>query len=465
MKHTVATLALLFLSSPMALHAQPLPDFTGLVERTSPAVVNISTAHRVMPPAGEEGDESHRFDELFRRFFGEEGVPPPAQEPFDANSLGSGFLLSADGAVLTNYHVVHGAEEILVTLSDRRQFIAELVGFDEDSDLALLQVEANGLPAADVGTSEQLKVGEWVYAIGSPFGFEHSVTVGVVSAKARALRSERFVPFIQTDVAINPGNSGGPLFNLRGEVVGINSQIFSRTGGFQGVSFAIPIEIALDVVAQLRESGRVSRGWLGVNIQDVTRELAESFRMARPEGALVTRVVTDSPAERAGLRVGDVIVMFDGQAVPRSATLPQLVGGTRAHRTVQVVILREGRRRNLDIALGELDPPERVAAVESEGPRPPGALGIVVADIDAEEREARGLDDYGVLVTEVGRGAAYQSGLRTGDVILMYGQVRVRDPMQFDELVAATDGDRPVAVLVQRNGVPVFLAVRSGDDG
>lgn len=467
MKHTVTILTVLSLVAPVALHAQPLPDFTGLVERTSPAVVNISTARRVSLPSdeGQDDDGAHRFDELFRRFFGEEGVPPPTPEPFDGTSLGSGFLLSADGAVLTNYHVVYGAQEILVTLSDRRQFVAELVGFDEDSDLALLQVDASGLPAADVGTSERLKVGEWVYAIGSPFGFEHSVTVGVVSAKARALRSERFVPFIQTDVAINPGNSGGPLFNLEGEVVGINSQIFSRTGGFQGVSFAIPIEIALDVVAQLRESGRVSRGWLGVNIQDVTRELAESFRMSRPEGALVTRVVTDSPADRAGLRIGDVIVRFDGQAVLRSATLPQLVGGTRAHRTVRVEILREGRRRTLDIALGELEPPERVAAVESAYPQPPGALGIAVADIDADEREARGLADYGVLVTEVGRGAAHRGGLRTGDVILMFGKVRVRDRTHFDELVTAMGDDRPVAVLVQRDGVPVFLAVRSGDDG
>ncbi len=444
---------------------EPLPDFVALVERTSPAVVNIATTFR--PPARQadtDDGERRRFDEMFRRFFGEDGAPMPP-DGFDGASLGSGFVLTTDGAILTNYHVVRGADEIVVTMSDRRQFVAELVGYDEDSDLALLQVDAEGLPAAKVGDADALKVGEWVYAIGSPFGFEHSVTVGIVSAKARALRSERFVPFLQTDVAINPGNSGGPLFNLEGEVVGINSQIFSRTGGFQGVSFAIPIEIALDVVEQLHTTGRVSRGWLGVNIQDVTRELAESFRMSRPEGALVTRVVADSPAARSGLRVGDVIVGFDGRAVERSTMLPQLVGGTRAHRTVKIEVLRDGRRRTLEVALGELSRPRRVADVDSVTPAPSGALGIAVADLNGEQRESRGLTDYGVLVTDVGTGPARLGGLRSGDVILMFDQVRVRDSAHFDRLVDSMRTDRPVAVLVQRDGAPVFLAVRAGADG
>ena len=284
---SATVLMLLCLAFAPAADARSTPDFTGLVEAASRAVVNISTTQ---PEPVRGTKPGRRLDEL----------APEFPLPFEGPSMGSGFLISDDGFVLTNYHVVHAGGEIVVTLSDRRQYLAEVVGYDEDSDLALLKVDAKGLPAARLGDSGALRVGEWVVAIGSPFGFEHSVTAGIVSAKGRSLSSERYVPFLQTDVAINPGNSGGPLFNLDGEVVGINSQIYSRTGGFQGVSFAIPIDVALDVVAQLRASGRVSRGWLGVRVQDVSRELAESLGLERPEGALITGVLDDSPAARAG---------------------------------------------------------------------------------------------------------------------------------------------------------------------
>ncbi len=450
------------------LHAQVLPDFASVVEDASPVVVNIATLNNVpqrasAPPPAEGDDERRPFDELFRRFFGDDEGRPPAPGQFDTTSMGSGFLISSDGFVVTNYHVVRSAREIIVTLSDRRQFVARVVGHDEDSDLAVLKLESTNLPVARSGSSEDLRVGEWVLAIGSPFGFEHSVTAGIVSAKGRALRSERFVPFIQTDVAINPGNSGGPLFNLQGEVVGINSQIYSRSGGFQGVSFAIPIEVALDVVEQLRASGRVSRGWLGVNIQDVSRELAESFGMGRPEGALVAGVRPDSPAGRAGIQVGDVIVEFDGKPVVRSSTLPQLVGGLRANATVPVRVLRDGRRRSLQVTLAELPRTARLAEAPVMPRSERGRLGLLVRDLTEQQRQALELADNGVMVSEVHDGAANRGGIRAGDIVLKINRTWVRDKAHFDALVDALDQTRPIAVLVQRSGTPVFLAVRVGD--
>ena len=307
-----------------------LPDFTTLVNQASPAVVNISsTRARPDPLSQPSRPDRQGLEDWLERFFGRD-MPAPDEPgmpvPMPAESLGSGFIVSSNGDILTNYHVVAEAEEILVKLSDRRQFEATLVGHDRQSDLALLHIKAEDLPVVKLGDSDKLKVGEWVLAIGSPFGFDHSVTAGIVSAKQRSLSSEQYVPFIQTDVAINPGNSGGPLFNLRGEVVGVNSQIFSRSGGYMGLSFAIPINVALNTVEQLRKQGYVSRGWLGVVVQEVTRELAESFGLGRPEGALVVRVVPGSPAEEAGMQVGDVILKFNGQSVERSASLPVLVG-------------------------------------------------------------------------------------------------------------------------------------------
>ncbi|MDQ7015466.1 MAG: trypsin-like peptidase domain-containing protein, partial [Gammaproteobacteria bacterium] len=306
-----------------------LPDFTRLVAENHKAVVNISTTKRVerrnFLPHGMDKIpdlENSPFGELFRRFFGEGGEMPEYQ---DSTSLGSGFIISADGYILTNNHVVEGADEIVVRLHDRRELLAKVIGVDGRSDIALLKVSAESLPVVNIGTSSNLQVGSWVLAIGSPFGFEHSVTQGIVSAKGRSLPNENYVPFIQTDVAINPGNSGGPLFNLEGKVVGINSQIYSRTGGFMGLSFAIPIEVAMDVVEQLKSKGKVTRGWLGVIIQEVTRELAESFAMEAAHGALVARVLDNSPAAAAKIQVGDIITRFNGQRVSTSTDLPPLV--------------------------------------------------------------------------------------------------------------------------------------------
>lgn len=342
-----------------------LPDFTELVEKNSPAVVNISTTQKIsrehgMPPGFNipEFPEGSPFGDLFERFFGEQGpgAGPPGE--FENQSLGSGFIISADGYIVTNYHVVKDAEEITVRLSDRRELKAEVVGSDKRSDMALLKVEANDLPVVTIGNSKELKVGEWAMAIGSPFGFDHSVSVGVISAINRNLPSENYVPFIQTDVAINPGNSGGPLFNLDGEVVGINSQIFTRSGGFMGLSFAIPIDVAMDVVEQIKTQGRVSRGWLGILIQDVNKELAESFGMKKPMGAVVLRVLPDSPAAEAGFKEGDVVVEFAGKTIHRQSDLPLAVASFPVGEEAKVRIIREGKSRNLTVKIGEL-PPKR----------------------------------------------------------------------------------------------------------
>ena len=328
-----AAVAVVVFLGPMSAVARTLPDFTELVEQNRAAVVNISTSQRRtaspnrprVPRGFEIPDlpEDSPFQEFFRRFFGEGEI-----EEFDTQSLGSGFIISPDGYIISNNHVVRNADEVIVRLTDRREFKATVVGTDERSDVALLKIEASELPVVELGTGYELKVGEWVLAIGSPFGFDYSVTAGIVSAKGRSLPRENYVPFIQTDVAINPGNSGGPLFNLQGQVVGVNAQIFSRTGGFMGLSFAIPIDVAMNVANQLRDKGRVSRGWLGVLIQDVTLELAESFGMDKPQGALIARVLDGSPARRAGIEVGDILLSFDGRSIDRSSELPPIVGHT-----------------------------------------------------------------------------------------------------------------------------------------
>ncbi len=328
--------------------SRELPDFTALVRENGPVVVNISTkqsahsaptTHDFSVP---DLPEDSPLQDFFRHFFGDDGEMP--DDALQSRSLGSGFIVSADGYVLTNSHVVDGADEIVVRTSDRREFVATLVGTDKRSDMALLKVEGEGLPVARIGSSKDLQVGEWVLAIGSPFGFEASATAGIVSAKGRSLPTENYVPFIQTDVAINPGNSGGPLFNLNGEVVGVNSQIYSRTGGFMGLSFAIPIDVAMDVVNQLKTKGKVSRGWLGVLIQDVTRELAETFGMKQPRGALVAQVLPNSPAAAADLRPGDVILSFNGREVPTSSALPPLVGMTAVGETADPSGVAAGRK-------------------------------------------------------------------------------------------------------------------------
>ena len=446
--------------------ARTLPDFTGLVENNRTAVVNISITQQRQAPAGRRRmpgglempdlPEDSPFREFFRRFFGEEGG-----EEFRTQSLGSGFIISQDGFIISNNHVVRDADEVIVRLSDRREYKASVVGADERSDLALLKIDADGLPVARLGTGYELKVGEWVLAIGSPFGFDHSVTAGIVSAKGRALPRESYVPFIQTDVAINPGNSGGPLFNLQGEVVGVNSQIFSRTGGFMGLSFAIPIDVAMDVVDQLRDKGRVSRGWLGVLIQDVTRELAESFGMARPQGALIARVLRGGPAERAGIEVGDVVLSFDGQDIERSSELPPVVGRTPVGREVPVEVLRDGESITLAVTTEELPEEDEIAVAAAPGPEGTEAkkLGLTVRDPSDEERASLDAAGQGVLVSKVSEGPGRRAGIREGDLILMLNNEKVSGSEDFDRIASGLPDGKAISVLVQRQGSPVFLAL------
>lgn len=456
--------------------AGALPDFTGLVEKHGAAVVNISTTQKMkhpktsrMPHGMPEGIPEGPLGDLFRRFFGEQGVPgtPGGQgdmEQFDAKSLGSGFIISSDGYVMTNHHVIKDATEILVRLSDRRELEATVIGSDERSDIALLKIDADHLPVVEIGNSEKLKVGEWVLAIGTPFGFDHSVTAGIVSAKGRALPRENYVPFIQTDVAINPGNSGGPLFNLDGEVVGINSQIYSRTGGFMGLSFAIPINMAMAVVDQLKDSGHVARGWLGVLIQDVTRELAESFGMDKPRGALVAKVVPDSPAEASDLKVGDVITRFNGKDVIMSSDLPPLVGISPVGKKVKVEVLRNGKLKTLSVTLGELSEDEVQLASGEPQTAKTSRIGVTVSDLTPEQRKRSGISENGVLVNQVLAGAARKAGVRRGDVILMINNIDVKDAGQFRELVDELPAAKSVPMLVQRRGGPVFLALKVDED-
>jgi serine protease Do len=432
-----------------------LPDFTGLVEAQSPAVVNVSTVQKAVrrPRVPQQGDE---LDEFFRRFFGPEG-----RGFGQPRSLGSGFIISQDGFVLTNNHVVADAERILVRMRDRRELEARLVGSDPRSDLALLKVEAKDLPTVKFGSSNALKVGEWVVAIGSPFGFDYSVTAGIVSAKGRSLpneNNENYVPFIQTDVAINPGNSGGPLFNLKGEVVGINSQIYTRSGGFMGVSFAIPIDVALDVVDQLKQEGRVSRGWLGVVIQEVSRELAESFGLDKPAGALVARVTEKSPAAQAGLKEGDIIVEFNGSPIELSADLPHVVGRTKPGSTAKVIVVREGKRKTLDVVVGELPQEEQTVASTGPGAREPARLGLVVEPLTDAARQRSGTE-RGVLVTSV-EGPAAEAGIRAGDVITRLDNQEVDSVTTFAKVVDALTPGRSVPVLIVRGQSPTFLALR-----
>lgn len=450
--------------------ARELPDFTKLVEKHGPAVVNISTTQKVkqrrpqglrqMPEQIPEGP----FGDLFRHFYGDPRDNGEQRE-FDAKSLGSGFIISQDGYVMTNHHVIKDADEILVRLTDRRELVAEVIGSDPRSDIALLKIDAEDLPVVSIGDSDDLKVGEWVLAIGSPFGFDYSVTAGIVSAKGRSLPRENYVPFIQTDVAINPGNSGGPLFDLDGKVIGINSQIYSRTGGFMGLSFAIPVDMAMEVVKQLKESGHVARGWLGVLIQDVTRELAESFGMDKPRGALVARVLPDSPAEKAGFKLGDIVTRFNGKEVSRSSNLPPLVGVSPVGEEVKVEILREGEFKVLKVELGEL--PEEEAVVAESKPRESseGRLKLQVMDITNEQRETLEIKEGGVIVTRVQSGPARKAGVRRGDVIVMLNNIEVKDAHHFKEITDALPEDKSVPLLVQRRGGPVFLAlkVKNGD--
>ncbi|WP_448509206.1 DegQ family serine endoprotease [Immundisolibacter sp.] len=462
-------LCVLLLASPA--RAANLPDFSTLVTEYGPAVVNISSESKPVPsqaarptlpfqlPEGPDGPDSAPLNEFFRHFFGEQGEMPA----LPSESLGSGFIISADGYLLTNHHVVKDADKIMVRLSNRSELPAKLVGSDERSDIALLKVEPkNGpLPTVRIGDPARLKVGEWVLAIGSPFGFDHSVTAGIVSAKGRALPRDTYVPFIQTDVAINPGNSGGPLFNMDGEVVGINSQIYSRTGGFMGLSFAVPIDVAMDVVAQLKTDGKVTRGWLGVLIQDVTRELAESFGMPQPHGALVARVLPDGPAAKAGIEAGDIILRFNGEDIVYSSDLPPRVGRTAVGRKVPADILRAGKPRTVQLLVAALpaeaqDKPAKATPARASADR----IGLLVADITAQQRKQRGLDKGGVLVQRVDAGVALEAGVQRGDIILSVNSESVDDAADFKRQIGRLPAGKVARLLVQRGDNPLWLALR-----
>jgi serine protease Do len=465
-------ITMLALAMAGSAQARDLPDFTKLAKSNSPAVVNISTEQKQavskrLPKGFSMPDlpEDSPFNELFKHFFGEGGGLEEYGER-ESQSLGSGFVISSDGYILTNHHVVDGADEVQVRFSDRRTYEAKVIGSDKGSDVALIKIDANGLPTVKIGKSSTLDVGEWVLAIGSPFGFDHTVTAGIVSAKGRSLPSENYVPFIQTDVAINPGNSGGPLFNLDGEVIGINSQIYSRTGGFMGLSFAIPIELAMNVADQLRETGSVSRGYLGVLIQDVDRNLAETFGMSQPHGALISRIMPDSPADKAGLQVGDVIVAFNGQRLLNSSQLPPMVGASRVDKEATLRVLRDGKERDMGIIVGRLDEddekpkavPAKAEADEIE------QLGLSIIDIDAKVREQLELDETGgALIGKVTSGPAQDAGIRRGDIVMMFDGQDVKNARHLRQLIDQTDDKRTVAVLIRRGDSPVFIAMRLRD--
>lgn len=466
-----AVLAVLLLGQVLVARAS-LPDFTELVEQASPAVVNISTRQK-MPEGSVASNGQQNMPDLeglppmFREFF-ERSIPQMPRAPGggrqrEAQSLGSGFIISADGYVLTNNHVIADADEIIVRLSDRSELEAKLVGTDPRSDVALLKVEGKGLPTVKLGKSEELKVGEWVLAIGSPFGFDHSVTAGIVSAKGRSLPNESYVPFIQTDVAINPGNSGGPLFNLAGEVVGINSQIFTRSGGFMGLSFAIPMSVAMDVADQLKADGKVSRGWLGVVIQEVNKDLAESFGLDKPAGALVAQVMEEGSAAKGGLQVGDVILALDGKPIIMSADLPHLVGALKPGSKVELDVVRDGSRKSLKLSIGALPEDGEVVAGAAPGiERSSNRLGVKVVELTAEQKKSLDLKG-GVVISEVQEGPAAMIGLRPGDVITHLNNQAINSAKTFTEVAQALPKNRSVSMRVLRQGRASFITFKLAD--
>ncbi len=446
---------LLFMPLAGVAQVQGLPDFTELVEKQGPAVVNVSTTSAARSGTQSPVPEDDPFYDFFRRF------GPPQPRDYEARSLGSGFIISADGYILTNAHVVEAAEDINVKLNDKREFKAKVIGSDKRTDVAVIKIEASGLPAVKIGDPERLKVGEWVLAIGSPFGFESTVTAGIVSAKGRSLPQENYVPFIQTDVAINPGNSGGPLFNLRGEVVGMNSQIYSRTGGFMGLSFAIPIDVAMDITHQLRTTGRVSRGRIGVVIQEVTKELAESFGLPKAAGALVNSVEKGGPADKAGLEASDVILKFDGKTVSSSSDLPRIVAQTRPGSKATMQIWRKGAAKDITITVGEM-PEEKVAQRpgrrDSKSGNVVARLGLTVSELSAEQRKELAISG-GLLVEDV-QGAAAKAGIRRGDILMALNNQDVKSVEQLTQLLNQFDKAKSVALLIRRGDGALYVPLR-----
>jgi serine protease Do len=457
MKQALALTALLFtLAAPVS--AKDVVDVADLVEKQGPAVVNISTTKLVKRGTPEgfpfQVPDDEEMQEFFRRFFPPGGPGGPAQE-IPARGAGSGFIVSSDGYILTNAHVVKGADEVVVKLIDKRKFTAKVVGADERTDVAVIKITAGNLPAVKLGDPARLRVGEAVAAIGSPFGFENSVTAGIVSAKGRSLPSESYVPYIQTDVPINPGNSGGPLFNMRGEVVGINSQIYSRSGGYQGVSFAIPIDVAMEVVDQLKHSGKVSRGWLGVVIQEVTSDLAESFGLDRPRGALVSQVQENSPAAKAGLQAADVILAFSGKPVENSGDLPRMVGLAKPGARIPLQVWRHGKTQELQVVLGELPGEEQLAGKNG---KTYSRGGLALSELTADQRRELKID-YGLLVEEVA-GDAARAGIRVGDVILAVNNGKVATVEAFRKAIAGVPKGKSAAILIRRGEGSLYIPLK-----
>jgi len=461
-------LLMLFISLPLLAKVGGLPDFTELVEKAGPAVVNIRVTqfgNRNPSPDQAEGQpENHpEIPEFFRRYFNVPGDPRGPQP--DRTGAGSGFIYSEDGYVMTNHHVIEDADEIIIRMADRREFEAELVGSDEASDIAVLKIKAKEpLPFLLLGNSESVKAGQWVAAIGSPFNFEQSVTAGIVSAKGRSNRAQQYVPFIQTDVAINRGNSGGPLLNMDGEVIGINSWILSSSGGYIGLSFSIPIEVAVSTARQLRETGKVERGLLGVIVGAVNREMAEALGLDRPVGALVNDTTPDGSADRAGIEPGDVILEFNGVEVETWNDLPPLVGANPPGTKATVMVSREGKEKTFKVTLDALDgDSEAVLADSSRGPQADNALGLVVETISSDRRRELGDPEGGVVITDIESDNAWRAGLRPGDVILMINNRGVESLDDFEKLVEEIEPGRAVALRVWRNGVANFIAYTPGE--
>lgn len=461
---TVTTLVPL---APVAAQTRTLPDFTDLVEQVGPSVVNIRTLEKAKPSASGSADE--QMLEFFKRF----GIPVPPNMPRvprpdrgqpdedQPRGVGSGFILTADGFVMTNAHVVEGADEVLVTLADKREFKAKIIGADKRSDVAVVKIEATGLPAVKIGDINRLKVGEWVMAIGSPFGLENTVTAGIVSAKQRDTGD--YLPFIQTDVAINPGNSGGPLINMRGEVVGINSQIYSRSGGFQGISFAIPIDEAARVSDQLRSSGRVTRGRIGVQIDQVTKDVAESIGLGKAQGALVRGVESGAPAEKAGIEAGDIIIKFDGKPIEKSSDLPRMVGNVKPGTKAVVTVFRRGASKDISVTIGEVEPEKPARKASGPEPKAPAvgaaqALGLVVSEVsDAQKKE---LKIKGGVKVDTAEAAASRAGLREGDVIVAIANSEVTSVKEFEAALAKIDKTKAINVLFRRGEWAQYALIR-----